>query len=834
MKKLRGILLLLFTLVCGLMIFAACGEEGGSDDLKTITGITFADKTVTYDGTEHEITVSGTLPEGVTVAYTGNKGTDVGTYAAKATLSGEGYKTLELTATLTVEGRTITGITFTDKTVEYNGEEHEITITGTLPDGVSVEYSCAEDSGITNKTKEAGVYNITATLSGTGYKTLTLTATLTINGTDITGVTFTDKAVDYNGTEHTITVTGTLPGGVSVVYSCAEDAAVTNSATNAGIYNITAKLTGEGYNPLTLKAKLEIRKIDFPTITFNGKTETYNGNPYSVAIDESNLPANTTVTYSCAEDSSLTHTATNAGTYTITLTVTNPNYNTFTKTVELKIEKADFPTITFRNKSVMCNGEPHTIEISVDGTLPAGTTVEYSCAEDETITNTATEVGTYTIKVRVTNPNYVTFDAEATLNIYPNPDLAGIAQAIINAFGSVPDVWQFLPDSFRLTEARAYSGNMLDFTNNVNVSAIPKTGIGKQLDVVYGTVINMQELLGKVNTFYASAGTIAELYQTFINNHPDNYRVFEGQTAGGAIQFRIELNDKQYTLLAKMTTVSLELYADAEDGSYAGRVQLSDTNALKYEVEDDHLKIGLKILDKAVTQLEFVRDDDVVTGYLYESLGATIAGAKREISTSALLTWEGDYVSVCGTNGDFFLGSKGQVVELYDAVTGRYLGAKVKETISKIVYNTYWFNLFDFTGFTSVRVDGSDIYVNGSSTKFENKKVGGISAKTASRRYDIETKKIYFYTYDAQTEKYTKTYMEIPMLFVQAEVYDTLAGDMKEKNSSLNITNNVSSATVTTLDYYYEDGLAAYELIADLVTGDDIIAYVGNKNAYFN
>ena len=114
MKKLKGILLLLFTLVCGLMIFAACGEEGGNEDLKTITGITFTDKTVTYDGNEHEITVTGTLPDGVTVSYSNNKGTAVGTYAATATLSGEGYKKLELTATLTIVGRAITGITFTD------------------------------------------------------------------------------------------------------------------------------------------------------------------------------------------------------------------------------------------------------------------------------------------------------------------------------------------------------------------------------------------------------------------------------------------------------------------------------------------------------------------------------------------------------------------------------------------------------------------------------------------------------------------------------------------------------------------------------------------------
>lgn len=85
---------------------------GGSDNVpekpstvpdKTITGVTFTDKTVTYNGREHEITVTGTLPVGVSVVYTNNKATEAGTYPAKAVLSGKGYETLTLTATLTVQ-----------------------------------------------------------------------------------------------------------------------------------------------------------------------------------------------------------------------------------------------------------------------------------------------------------------------------------------------------------------------------------------------------------------------------------------------------------------------------------------------------------------------------------------------------------------------------------------------------------------------------------------------------------------------------------------------------------------------------------------------------------
>ena len=73
-------------------------EQGGSEqdenNPETITGVTFEDQTFTYDGKEHSISVTGDVPDGVTVAYENNSAVNAGTYEAKAVLSGEGYVTL--------------------------------------------------------------------------------------------------------------------------------------------------------------------------------------------------------------------------------------------------------------------------------------------------------------------------------------------------------------------------------------------------------------------------------------------------------------------------------------------------------------------------------------------------------------------------------------------------------------------------------------------------------------------------------------------------------------------------------------------------------------------
>ena len=50
----------------------------------TVTGIAFANASFNYDGQEHSITITGTLPEGVTVAYQNNARTFGGTQTATA------------------------------------------------------------------------------------------------------------------------------------------------------------------------------------------------------------------------------------------------------------------------------------------------------------------------------------------------------------------------------------------------------------------------------------------------------------------------------------------------------------------------------------------------------------------------------------------------------------------------------------------------------------------------------------------------------------------------------------------------------------------------------
>lgn len=154
-------------------------------ELAEIEGVVFMDKTVIYDGAVHTIYASG-IPSGASVAYSGGDKTDAGEYTVNVAVSMDGYKTLELSATLTIQRASIGEIVFEDAVVDWDGNEHSIYIETALPVGVTVSY---EGNGKT----DAGEHTVTAIFDvGNNYESIEpMSAVLTIREKYYT-VTFND------------------------------------------------------------------------------------------------------------------------------------------------------------------------------------------------------------------------------------------------------------------------------------------------------------------------------------------------------------------------------------------------------------------------------------------------------------------------------------------------------------------------------------------------------------------------------------------------------------------------------------------------------------------
>ncbi|MDR3293744.1 MAG: DUF5050 domain-containing protein [Clostridiales bacterium] len=327
----------------GLGVWLGTRDSGNDPKLNSFSNVTFNNLTVDYDGQPHTITITAAvLPEGTSVVYTSNSGTEPGTYQATAALTAEGYNPLTLTATLTINKLNFSSsITFSGNAFDYNGNARTLSLVGigTLPNGASVVYTGGEDGK--NSATNAGVYNIVATVSAPNYNTKTLNATLTINKLNFSSsITFSGNAFDYNGNTRTLSLVGigTLPNGASVVYTGGEDGK--NSAANAGTYNIVATVSAPNYNTKTLNATLTINKINLLDITFSNGNFEYDAKAHSIQI-VGNVPNGASVVYTGGENG--VNSATNVGSYTVRATVSGQNYNTLVLTATLRIYGVEEP-----------------------------------------------------------------------------------------------------------------------------------------------------------------------------------------------------------------------------------------------------------------------------------------------------------------------------------------------------------------------------------------------------------------------------------------------------------------------------------------------------------
>lgn len=250
MKRLKALLLAVIFLF-GCFSVGACAPA-----LNEITTAKFESVTVEWNGQQKSITVTG-LPEGVTVEYTNNVGTEVGTYDATAVLSGEGYQTKTLTATLTITKAQFKGVSLNDKTVTYDGKSKGLVIEGALPAGTLISYSYGGQS--VASVTEVGEYDVVATLKRENYEDKQLTAKLTIAKALFSNeLTFESKTVMHEeGERYSIELGGkeTLPDDVTYAYTYNGESV--DYVTEPGVYEVKLIISNAHYEQ-TFNATLTV------------------------------------------------------------------------------------------------------------------------------------------------------------------------------------------------------------------------------------------------------------------------------------------------------------------------------------------------------------------------------------------------------------------------------------------------------------------------------------------------------------------------------------------------------------------------------------------------
>ena len=221
-----------------------------------MSGVVFADTTVTYDGASHSILATN-LPNGVTASYTNNGKTNTGEYTITATFTGNvNYHEIpSQTATLTIVKAQVAKPALDTTKFVYTGSALTYTVAANSLYTVSgdVQTNAGEYTVAIVLNDKANYEWTDGTTTDLGYTFAIAKATY-----DMSGVVFADKTVVHNGSAHSILATN-LPDGVTASYT-------NNGKTDAGEYTITATFTGNvNYNEIPSQtAKLTIKHSSLP------------------------------------------------------------------------------------------------------------------------------------------------------------------------------------------------------------------------------------------------------------------------------------------------------------------------------------------------------------------------------------------------------------------------------------------------------------------------------------------------------------------------------------------------------------------------------------------
>ena len=418
-------------------------------------------------------------------------------------------------------------------------------------------------------------------------------------------------------------------------------------------------------------------------------------------------------------------------------------------------------------------------------------------------------------------------------------DAKGLLLALLS--GYTADPLSYIPESMRYD----FSANLVEkseivnsYSSFVDVDDI-RYGHGEQWHMALDNILQTQtffDILTVVDTL--SSASIAAFNNYFDENPADTaHYEFESGIYNVTIKFDGEVifyvldYTAEFPVVGEQS-VQIALSMAMKTGEKNVRMQIGDANALAYRVTESSYEFAIKYGGARRAMFSIEEDEDGnVSGRIFEYL--TVAGKDLTASTAEFYITE-DYVSVVGNKASGLIGFTGYITELYDVKSGKMIAYEVQETLSSIVYNTLWFNLDDVSGIKSFKYREKNgdtpaaVFVNGSSTQWEAKKVGGIGAKMLSRRFDIELRTQYVYSYDAATEEYVAHEIKVPMLFVQEENYDTLIDDVKSANR-INISVTVNSGDLNKLLEDYDSLIPGFIETKDEITDDAIVEYIGER-----
>ncbi len=413
-------------------------------------------------------------------------------------------------------------------------------------------------------------------------------------------------------------------------------------------------------------------------------------------------------------------------------------------------------------------------------------------------------------------------------------DIVALLRSLLEGYSMNP--YSYLPETMLPT----YSANLIsgsevitDYSDFVSVSDITSHGFGEQWNMIIENVEQSAVFFNVLSVVETLSTASVTAFNNYIDQNPQSTASYT--FSEGIYSVSINHDDGILTYVIDYTadipafgsqTIQIALTMNVSSGERIVRVQIGDANALKYTFTESSYEFAIKYLGTRRAYFSLQKDlNDNVSGHIYEFLGVESA----QIKSSADFYITDNYVTAVGNKADGMIGFDGYISETYSKTTGRLIGYEVNETLSLVNFDTLWFDLDTFSGINSIKYveDGKNscFYLNNSSEKWSPMNVSTINR---SRRFDIEFRTQYFYSYDSANEKYEKISVQVPMLFIQEGNYDTMPADIKTQND-ITVSHTVSATHLAKILSDYDTYIPIFITNKDSMTSDTLVAFIGDK-----
>ena len=377
-----------------------------------------------YDGTAHTVgaTLNGVIsPDAVEIVYSNTSNNKAaGNYTVTASIENDNYSLTQGTrCNYTITPKAISVTWASSRTLVYNARAQYINATVNSGDLISGDTVLLSYTGYSNNKNVGEGYSVTAVSNNGNYSISNPTAeysiiarTLTVSWEGVTSYVY-NAAVQYpKATFGNTTANET----VTPTYS-------NYNNKNVGSYTVSVSLNNSNY---TLSGELSksysITQLEL-TLNWSNATFTYNGKAQAPTVAFTNkIPGDTVNPIYSSTSSNI-----DAGTYTVNVTgVSNSNYKLPTNaSCEYKINAKTITVSWTGGNSFEYTGAAQAPVASLKG-LVAGDNVAITYEyykEGTKISSKPTEAGMYSVKVIITDSNYIiSSGAIATFTIEEAPE----------------------------------------------------------------------------------------------------------------------------------------------------------------------------------------------------------------------------------------------------------------------------------------------------------------------------------------------------------------------------------------------------------------------------